>query len=162
GGAVSGSLEILDIDLAGLPALYDDWKALVEAETAVLLHRLPRGRTPGGRHVYYPRRLIEGDHKLATASPEEAQRPRGHRGTAAAHRAPGGGRLGAGAGRPGPLPPRRRPLPPRRGAAPDRGAHDRPGGARGPPGGGAAAQPARRAGPRLGPARRGRRPAPRR
>src|SRR5262249_38412570 len=46
----------------------------------VLLHRLPRVRTPGGWHVYYRCRVIEGNQKLATVSPEEAQRLRGDRG----------------------------------------------------------------------------------
>lgn len=65
GGAISGSLEVLDIETA---EAVEQWGALImSSETGrSLLQRLPRVSTPGGgMHVYYRCERIQGNQKLA-------------------------------------------------------------------------------------------------
>ena len=63
GGAVSGGLEILDIDE---PGIVEEYFAAVEEWCPSLLARLPIVRTPkGGRHVYFRCETIAGNQKLA-------------------------------------------------------------------------------------------------
>jgi Bifunctional DNA primase/polymerase, N-terminal len=63
GGAVSGSLEILDFDA---PEIFTPWSTLVEDRAPGLLARLPQVETPSdGRHVYYRCLTIAGNLKLA-------------------------------------------------------------------------------------------------
>ena len=63
GGDVSGGLEVIDFESQ---EAYQSWRELVEAETSVLLSRLPVVRTPNGVHVYYrcPGH-VAGNQKLA-------------------------------------------------------------------------------------------------
>jgi putative DNA primase/helicase len=63
GGAVSGNLEIADLDNWGVVA---PWTKLVEQKAPGLLERLVRVKTPRpGMHVYYRCPVIAGNQKLA-------------------------------------------------------------------------------------------------
>jgi putative DNA primase/helicase len=63
GGAVSGNLEIIDLDNWGVVA---PWMKLVEEKAPGLLKRLVRVKTPRpGMHVYYRCATIGGNEKLA-------------------------------------------------------------------------------------------------
>ncbi len=66
GGKVSGGLEVLDVDDAGV---WSAWSALVEQHHPGLLDRLPQVLTPsGGMHVYYRTPEPAGNLKLALAA----------------------------------------------------------------------------------------------
>jgi putative DNA primase/helicase len=63
GGAVSGNLEIIDLDNWGV---VEPWMKLVEQKAPGLLEKLVRVKTPRpGMHVYYRCPVIEGNQKLA-------------------------------------------------------------------------------------------------
>ncbi len=62
GGAVSGGLEIIDVDRDDV---WPEWSELVEAERPGLLGGLPRVKTPNGYHVSYRCGVNEGSKKLA-------------------------------------------------------------------------------------------------
>jgi putative DNA primase/helicase len=75
-GAVSGNLEILDLDNWGV---VEPWTKLVEQRAPGLLDRLVRVRTPRpGLHVYYRCEVIGGNQKLAREPDPEKdnQKPR--------------------------------------------------------------------------------------
>jgi putative DNA primase/helicase len=63
GGAVSGNLEIIDLDNWGV---VEPWQQLVEKQAPGLLEKLVRVRTPRpGMHCYYRCEIIGGSDKLA-------------------------------------------------------------------------------------------------
>lgn len=64
GGAVSGNLEILDVESR---ANWGELAELIEEARPGLLDRLPRVATPsGGMHIYYRCAAVEGNQKLAS------------------------------------------------------------------------------------------------
>ena len=66
GGAVSGGLEIIDLDA---PELREELEALIEEHAPGLLHRLVIVETPkGGRHYYYKCDKVDGNQKLARSA----------------------------------------------------------------------------------------------
>lgn len=75
GGAVSGSLEMLDFDA---PELIAEWCELVEEAAPGLLERLPQVETPtGGLHIFYRCKMIAGNQKLAAREIEVAPGTKG-------------------------------------------------------------------------------------
>ncbi len=77
GGAVSGNLEVLDIDtkydLTG--RLWPDFEERMELQAPGLIKRFPEVTTPtGGKHLYYRCEVIEGNLKLAQRTTTEEER----------------------------------------------------------------------------------------
>lgn len=71
GGAVSGNLEILDLDNWGV---VEPWERLVKKQAPGLLAKLVRVRTPRpGMHCYYRCEIIAGSDKLARVPEKDAK-----------------------------------------------------------------------------------------